>query len=214
MNKFFQFDAQQRVRPDEHRCYSCFCRYGDVVIEAVLGDLPLADDRASNHIVEARLLYRDWIAFWNRHESFAQSQVRAGWVNTIGLAPARGRTTRISRLSLDGVTDVTNDETWLDAAVARLFEVDNLPWAFMPGGEEYYNGRVQDTTTYLIVSDSADFWQTQANPTEESKEETEGSADGMEIESAAHGLNTAREDPGVQAARLLVNPVVSGSINQ
>ncbi len=158
-------------------------RYGDVVSEAVLGDLPPADEQASHRIVEARLLYRDWNVFWSRHEYYAQSQVRAGWVNTVRLDTARGRTTRINRLSLDGVTDVTNDATWFDAAVARVFNVTNLPMAFMPGGEDYYEGQEQETTRYLIISDTADYWPVQTDQPEEGKEEAEGTTDGMDTES-------------------------------
>lgn len=123
-------------------------RYGDVVSEAVLGDLPPADEQASHRIVEARLLYRDWNVFWSRHEYYAQSQVRAGWVNTVRLDTARGRTTMR-----------------------------------MPGGEDYYEGQEQETTRYLIISDTADYWPVQTDQPEEGKEEAEGTTDGMDTES-------------------------------
>jgi hypothetical protein len=141
-----------------------FCRYGDVVTETVLGDIPPADERASQHIAEARLLYRDWTAYWNRHEYWAQAQVRAGWVNVVGLGVERGRTTRISRLSLDGTTNVTTDATWFDGHVSRLFDMSNLPLAFVPG-DGLPDGQVQEVTRYLIVADAADYWTVQNNRT-------------------------------------------------
>ncbi len=130
-----------------------FERYGDVICEAILGDLPPLDELASQRIAEARLLYRDWTAFWSRHEQWSQAHVRAGWTNVVGLDLDRGRTTRIAQLSLDGRTDVTNNSTWLDDAVAAVFRMDNLPVIFMPGNETEQAG----TPRTLIVGDSADF---------------------------------------------------------
>jgi hypothetical protein len=155
-----------------------FERYGDVVVEAVLGDLPPADELTSQRIAEARLLYREWQNFWNRHEYWAQSQVRSGWVCTVGLDVARGRTTRINRLSLDGVTNVTNDDTWLDNHVAQLFNLTNLPLAFMPG-EGLHEGQIQEVTRYLIVGDTADYWPV-GNSTEEAGNENDGDVNDME----------------------------------
>jgi hypothetical protein len=179
------------------------------VTEAVLGDLPPADEQASHRITEARLLYSEWIAFWNRHESFAQSQVRAGWVNTVGLDTGRGRTTRINRLSLDGVTDVTNDPTWFDDVVAQLFNVTNLPMAFMPGGEDY-EGQEQETIRYLVISDTADYWPVQNNQQSEENKEEDGEQD-AEMADGGGRPNNSEENNASSASRLLVRPSVPDS---
>jgi hypothetical protein len=96
----------------------------------------------------------------------------------VGLDVARGRTTRINRLSLDGVTNVTNDATWLDGHVAQLFDLTNLPLAFMPG-EGLPEGQIQEVTRYLVVGDTADYWPV-GNSTEEAGNEDEGNANDME----------------------------------
>jgi hypothetical protein len=145
-------------------------RYGDVVTETVLNDLPPTDEQASQRIAEARLLYRDWNAYWNRHEYWAQAQVRAGWVNVVGLGVERGRTTRINRLSLDGVTNVTTNATWFDRPVSQLFNVEDLPIPFMPGNG-LQEGQLQQVTRYLIVADAADYWVVQNNQTEEAADD-------------------------------------------
>ncbi len=135
-------------------------RYGDVVCKAVLGDLPPLDELASQRIAEARLLYRDWTAYWSRHKQWSQAHVRAGWTNIVGLDLDQGRITRIACLSLDGRSDVTNNSTWLDDAVAAIINIDNLPMIFMPG-----NGTEQACTPRtLIVGDLAEFWPNRPNP--------------------------------------------------
>jgi hypothetical protein len=150
------------------------------VIQAVLGDLPPPDEHASQQIAEARLLYREWQAYWNRHEYWAQSLVPSGWVNTVGLDVERGRTTRINRLSLNGVTNVTNDDTWLDEPVAQLFNMTNLSLAFIPG-DGLPEGQVQEVTRYLVVGNTADYWPVQNNHNGEARGEAEEEVDGMEM---------------------------------
>ncbi len=122
--------------------------------------------------------------YWNRHEYWSQAQIRARWVNVVGLGLERGRLTRINRLSLDGVTDVVNNNTWFDGAVSQLFDLTNLPAAFMPG-DGVPAGQAQAVTRYLTVADMVDFV-AQHNETEEAAEE--GGEDRMETseEGAAH----------------------------
>jgi hypothetical protein len=88
----------------------------------------------------------------------------------------RGRLTRINRLSLDGVTDAVNNDTWFDGAVSQLFDLTNLPRAFMPN-DGTQAGQAQEVTRYLTVADMADFV-AQHNTTEETAEE--GGEDQME----------------------------------
>jgi hypothetical protein len=151
-------------------------------------------------------MYRDWTAHWNRHEYWSQVQIRAGWVNVVGLGLERGRLTRINRLSLDGVTDVVNNNTWFDGAVSQLFDLTNLPAAFMPG-DGVPAGQAQAVTRYLTVADMVDFV-AQHNETEEAAEE--GGEDRMETseEGAAHpaGANpgAVNIDNGQPAPELVV----------
>jgi hypothetical protein len=156
-----------------------------------------ADERSSQQIAEARLLYREWNVYWNRHEYWAQSQVHAGWVNTVGLDLDRGRPTRINRLSLNGVTNVTNDAAWLDRAIAQLFNVTNLI-AFMPGNG-IPEGQTQEVTCYLLVGNTADYWPVQNDHTEEAADESDADVDGMEtVKDDADRPNT--DDANMQPA--------------
>ncbi len=108
--------------------------------------------------------------------------MRAGWTNVVGLDLDRGRTTRITRLLLDGRTDVTNNSTWVDNAVATILGLDNLPVIFMPGNENEQAG----TPRALIVGDSADYWPNGPNPpnTQAEVEENPDAAEGMETADA------------------------------
>ncbi len=132
-----------------------FHRYGDAIISAVLSDLPPSNESVDLHTVEARLLHREWRAHWNMHEIWSRVHVRSGWVNEVGLERERGRASRIFRLSIDGVSDVTNNATWLDDAVARLIDTSNLPNAFMPGDGDAEDQ--EDEVRPLLVTESSDF---------------------------------------------------------
>jgi hypothetical protein len=136
--------------------------YGEAVIRSVLQDLPPADELASQRFAEARILFHEWTAHWIRQERYSQVNVRAGWVNVIGLEPATGRTTRIARLSTNGTSDVIRNVTWLDDVVSQLFHLENLPANFIPPNNE--TDGEQQIVRFLLVDSSADFWQSDPEP--------------------------------------------------
>jgi hypothetical protein len=100
-------------------------------------------------------------------------------VNTVRLDVEHGRTTRINRLSLDGVTNITNDATWLDEVVDRLFDITNLPPAFMPG-PGIPEGHQQEVIRYFVISGTADYWPVHGNSTEEEAGAGDNNGNGME----------------------------------
>jgi hypothetical protein len=128
----------------EQRRYARWCRdtilgferYGDAVINAILSDFPSDDGVAALTHSDARGLFGEWRAYWGPNEPWAPTHVRAGWITAQGLESGAGQALRLTRLSLDGESDVLNDGTWLDAEVARIFNVSSLPQAYMPLPEE------------------------------------------------------------------------------
>jgi hypothetical protein len=135
-------------------------RYGEAISQAVLQDLPPTGELTNQRYVEARILLRDWVTHWTRNERWTQMNVRAGWVNILGLEVVTGRCTRIARLSTDGVSDVIRESTWLDDVVQQVFDLQNLPRRFMPpSGDE---SDEQQVIRVLLVDNSADFWQGEA----------------------------------------------------
>jgi hypothetical protein len=156
-----------------------------MICQAVLQDLPPTGELASQRYVKARILLRDWALHWTRNERWTQMNIRAGWVNILGLETGTGRCTRIARLSIDGVSDVTREESWLDDAVQQVFNVQNLPRRFMPpNGDE---SEEQQVVRFLVVDNSADFWQVEAEVEQNGGEEGSNVVESMEASNNVAG---------------------------
>jgi hypothetical protein len=144
--------------------------------------------------------------------------IRAGWINILGLEVVTGRFTRIARLSIDGVSDVIRETTWLDDVVRQAFDLQNLPRRFMPpSGDETEE---QQVVRVLLVDNSADFWQAEVEQTEgnnnnNGSEAMEASSITPENPTASAGNGTSSANPGAvvtveqNLARLAIVPTAS-----
>ncbi len=135
--------------------------------------------------------------------------VRAGWINIVGLDSATGRVTCTARLSINGITDVTRNDTWLDSVVPQLFNVENLPIQFMParGNDSIVE---QQCVHHLTTDNSADYWQVET----EQEQTGNGANDG-----AGENMETSTNNPQVHQvvdndSGEVTGPVGVGSVEQ
>jgi hypothetical protein len=125
--------------------------------------------------------------------------IRAGWVNILGLEVVMGRCTRIARLSTDGVSDVTRESTWLDDVVQQVFNLQNLPRRFMPPSGDKSDD--QQVVRVLLVDNSADFWQVKAEVEQNCGDNDNNGPEAMEASSNvavnpnANGNGSANANP-------------------